>query len=91
MYRFQYLTDFNQRKITEKDRKVAKMNFHIFDRLLSMDIVSMPVTNPPENNKNNSNEKQDPVNPEQEKNELKMRTKKNSECAKTTVDRLLFQ
>ena len=56
-----------------------------------MDIVSMPVTNPPENNKNNSNEKQDPVNPEQEKNELKMRTKKNSECAKTTVDRLLFQ
>lgn len=44
MYRFQALTEFNQHKIDDRDKRIAKMNFHIFDRLLSMDNVCIPVT-----------------------------------------------
>ena len=44
VYRFQYLTEFNQHPIDEKDKKVAKMNFHLFDRLLSMDNICVPIS-----------------------------------------------
>lgn len=42
MYRFQYITEFNKHQIDERDKKVAKTSFHIFDRLLSMDIITVP-------------------------------------------------
>ena len=45
VYRFQYLTEFNQHKIDDRDKKVAKMNFHLFDRLLSMDNICIPSSN----------------------------------------------
>jgi len=86
VYRFQYLTEFNQHKIDDRDKKIAKMNFHVFDRLLSMDIVSMPVTPVMDQSKTS---KHDFASLEAEKNEIKMKTKRNAEFSKTFVEALI--
>mmetsp|Transcript_2039 Transcript_2039/g.1838 ORF Transcript_2039/g.1838 Transcript_2039/m.1838 type:complete len:125 (+) Transcript_2039:376-750(+) len=62
------------------------MNFHVFDRLLSMEIVSMPVTTQTVPKPNEKSE-----NMEQEKNELKLKSKKNGDSAQTFVNQLLYQ
>jgi hypothetical protein len=83
VYRFQYLTEFNQHKIDERDKKVAKMSFHMFDRLLSMDIVTMPVTPAVEVRKGVK------LTPEMEKNEIKMKTKQNIEVSKNYINQII--
>ena len=42
VYRFQFLTEFNKHVIDDKDKYAAKMNFHYFDRILSIDSVCLP-------------------------------------------------
>lgn len=83
VYRFQYLTEFNQHKIDERDKKIAKMNFHIFDRLLSMDIISVPpsTSEPVPTQKGEK--------PSEDKNDMKQKLKKNSDYAIQFVDKLM--
>lgn len=87
MYRFQYLTEFNQHTIDDRDRKIARMNFHVFDRLLSMDIVSIPQTS----SENKQGEKKVEGNAEQVKIELKQKMKINTEVSKLFVDKLFYE
>lgn len=93
VYRFQYLTEFNQHQIDERDKKIAKMNFHLFDRLLSMDNVCVPIAIAPKNDHQKSikNEKQKESDYEAEKNEAKLKSKKNYDYSFTFVDNLLNQ
>lgn len=61
------------------------MNFHIFDRLLSMDIISMPVT------ESKSSKTDKTSNTEQDKNEQKQKSKRNADCASLFVQNLLLK
>ena len=91
VYRFQYLTEFNQHKIDERDKKLAKMNFHIFDRLLSMDNVWIPTgtSTKEDHQKSSKSDAKDSANYEVEKNDSKLKAKKNYDYSYWFVDSVL--
>jgi hypothetical protein len=62
------------------------MNFHIFDRLLSMDIVSMPITECKPSAKTDKLS-----NVDTDKNEQKLKSKKNAEYSAIFVENLLIK
>jgi hypothetical protein len=62
------------------------MNFHIFDRLLSMDIVSMPITESKQSAKTDKLS-----NVDTDKNEQKLKSKKNAEYSAIFVENLLIK
>lgn len=91
VYRFHFLTEFNKYLIQERDRKLAKINFHLFDKVLSIDSVCLPTAYFQIEKKSSIKLKK--YGPKDESDwantDFKTISKKHTECANKYVDEML--
>lgn len=76
VYRFQHILDFNGVSISEQDKKIAKQQFQLFDKILSIQNIFTKKVTP------QVAPGQDPV---AKRQEMRLRSKKNLEFAHVYV------
>jgi hypothetical protein len=76
VYRFQHITEFNGLQINDLDKKIAKQEFQLFDKILSIQNIFTKKVAPPSTPN---------VDPTQKRQEQRLRSKKNLEFAHVYV------
>lgn len=91
VYRFHFLVEFNKHRIEEKEKKLAKMGFHLFDKVLSIDSVCLPVASSQIGKRSSIRLKKYGPKEETDHNitDVKSITKKHVECSTKYVNDLI--
>lgn len=85
------MVEFNKHRIEEKEKKLAKMGFHLFDKVLSIDSVCLPVASSQIGKRSSIRLKKYGPKEETDHNitDVKSITKKHVECSTKYVNDLI--